>query len=248
MHDTRDDFSTTHWTQILIVRAGDECERRQALERLCSRYWKPVYSYLRRKGYSPHDAEDLVQGFFHEIVVDRNLVEEADRARGRFRTFLLTALNRYLVSMHRRATARKRRPPKPLVSIHTSEIEPSALTADASPEKAFERAWAAVLLDHVLAELRKHCQANGQDLHWEVFAAKVLEPIFSGGAAPSLADICSRHGIPDETTASNMITTVKRSLQRTMHKYVRSQVDTEAEVANEIDYLVQLFSDSGTGS
>ncbi|MBE3124006.1 MAG: hypothetical protein IMZ65_04310, partial [Planctomycetes bacterium] len=93
-------FETTRWTEIVSARAGDDDRRREALDRILARYWKPVYCWLRRKGYGNEAAKDLTQGFFHEVVVKRGLVAKADRARGRFRAFLLTALRRYATSVH----------------------------------------------------------------------------------------------------------------------------------------------------
>jgi len=113
-HDDRTDiggiqetFLTTHWSLIEAVGASDDDRRKALLGLLLNRYWKPVYCYLRRKGYNNEDAKDLTQGFFQEVVLGRKVIEKADRSKGRFRTFLLTALDNYVINVHTAETAQK---------------------------------------------------------------------------------------------------------------------------------------------
>ncbi len=110
-------FRTTHWTEIFDARSDDEPRRHAALEELLGRYWRPVYCYLRSKGHDGEAAKDLTQGFFHEVVLGRGLIQQANRARGRFRTFLLTALDRYATSLHRAEKAKRRMPQGGLVRL-----------------------------------------------------------------------------------------------------------------------------------
>jgi RNA polymerase sigma-70 factor (ECF subfamily) len=100
-------FSTTQWTEILRLQSADEVDRRALVGRLAERYWPPVYAFLRRSGNDPEAAKDLAQDFFFEVVLGRQLFQQADPARGRFRTFLLTALRRYTTQVHRSRNARK---------------------------------------------------------------------------------------------------------------------------------------------
>jgi hypothetical protein len=114
MGGERDIFLTTHWS--LIEKVGNEGDKDRALiASLLENYWKPVYCYLRHKGYGNEDAKDLTQGFFHEVVLDRNLVQRADPAKGRFRSFLLHALNQYLINERDKRMAQKRIPPEKTV-------------------------------------------------------------------------------------------------------------------------------------
>src|SRR6188474_2484578 len=103
----RGGFATTRWT--MVNAAGDltEAPARVALEQLCEAYWPPLYSYLRRRGHGREEAEDLTQGFFTTLL-EGNDIRAADPARGRFRGFLLTALKRYVINEHERATAARR--------------------------------------------------------------------------------------------------------------------------------------------
>ncbi len=98
-------FETTHWTEILSARTLDENRRKATMDKLLGRYWKPVYCYLRRKGRDNETAKDLTQGFFQEVVLGRDLVQKAESQKGRFRTFLLTALDHYVTSVDRAETA-----------------------------------------------------------------------------------------------------------------------------------------------
>jgi len=106
----REAFLTTHWSFIEAVGNGTEEREKAMIGLLLERYWKPVYCYLRRKGYKNEDAKDLTQGFFQEVVLGRELIQQADRSKGRFRTFLLTTLDRYLINMQKAQTAQKRMP------------------------------------------------------------------------------------------------------------------------------------------
>ena len=98
-------FLTTHWSIIDNVSSSDDDKNQALIGLLLDRYWKPVYCYLRRKGHDNEQAKDLTQGFFHEVVLTRNLIGRADSTKGRFRTFLLHALNQYLADEQRKEAA-----------------------------------------------------------------------------------------------------------------------------------------------
>jgi len=236
-------LKSTRWTEILDARTDDDAHRQQVLETIFARYWKPVYCYLRRKGCGNEDAKDLTQSFFQEIVLGRELIQQADRTKGRFRTFLLTALDRYATDVHRAATARKRRPEGGLVSLEGSDTARVAEPVfEATPDEAFHYAWASALLDQVVTEVRDTCQRGGKAVHWAVFRATVLAPIMEGIAAPPLADLCAQHGIADETRASNMSVTVKRRFQAALRRHVRQCVESDEEVEEEIRDLMEILS------
>jgi len=242
-------FQTTQWTEIIGLRTDNEGLRREILNRIISKYWKPVYCYLRRKGYDNEEAKDLTQGFVYEILLGRDLVDKADRAKGRFRTYLLTALSRYATSAHRAATAEKKMPRQGLVRL--DEFETACLPGPASgctPEDAFNYAWASALLDQVLDEVRKGYDTAGKTVYWEVFAARVVGPILDGTPLPPLSELCARHGIADESTASNMIITVKRRFRAVLHQRVRPFVDSETEVEAEIRDLMSTLSRGADGA
>lgn len=141
-----------------MLAAGDSHnpDSRTALADLCQAYWYPLYAYLRRRGYPQEEAEDLVQGFFAQLL-EKNYLKAADRERGRFRSFLLTALKNYAANEWDRRTAMKRGGKSPTLSLdfETAEgrytIEPSD---EHTPEQAFDRGWATAQLEQVLARMR----------------------------------------------------------------------------------------------
>src|SRR5512142_966517 len=104
---SRAQFVATHWSAVMSAGEGESTEAQEALEQLCRVYWFPLYAYVRRRGYSPEDAQDLTQEFFAKLLT-RHWLARADPARGRFRTFLLTALEYFLANEWDKARARKR--------------------------------------------------------------------------------------------------------------------------------------------
>jgi RNA polymerase sigma-70 factor (ECF subfamily) len=215
------------------------------LEKLLAKYWKPIYCYLRRKGFDNESAKDLTQGFFHEVVLGRDLIQRSEPKRGRFRTFLLTALDRYVISVHCQDTAKKRRPISGIVSLESDElVNLEEGQGQASPEQIFQYAWAASLLDQVLAKTRRECYATGKGVHWELFREKVLTPIFENTQPLPLKDICAKHKVATEAIASNMIVTAKRMFRRILEKTLRELVPSEDEVKNELAELFTILSGS----
>jgi len=239
-------FHTTHWTHIFKVQSGDERLQRAALEDLLARYWKPVYCCLRSKGHAHEEARDLTQGFFHEIVLGKGLIQKADRARGRFRTFLLKALDRYSANVHRAQKARQRMPKGGLVRLEgLTELNIPEPIHRATPVEVFDYAWASALLDQVLAEVAGECRDTGNATHWELFRARVLQPIMDNAESPSLAHLCQKHGISKRVKASKMIMAVKRRFRAVLRGHVRQFVDSDVEVDDEIRHLFIIFSSRG---
>jgi RNA polymerase sigma-70 factor (ECF subfamily) len=242
-------FPTTNWTDILDVGLGDEARRQAALEKLSVTYWRPVYYYLRCKGHDHEEAKDLTQGFFHEVVVGRHLVQQARREKGRFRTFLLTALERYAVSAHRAATAKQRLPEGGLLRLEEIDsLKDEHLFRYPTPSDAFDYGWALALLDQVIAQVAEECHERGKDVHWEVFQAKVLQPILTNVERPSLVLLCEKYGIRNNITASNMIVTVKRRFQSVLRRHVRYFVSSESEVDDEIRHFMRILCRRSAGS
>lgn len=239
-------FLTTHWSLIDDVRQ-EEDEDRALIGLLLERYWKPVYCYLRRKGYGNEQAKDLTQGFLHEVVLDRRLVERAEPSKGRFRALLLHALNQYLVDEQRKESALKRIPLEKLVPLEIAELPVVAATPpELDAEQSFNYAWKAELLDRVLAEVKNSYLKRGMEVHWYVFRDRLVRPILEDCQAPSLADLCAQHGIESEVAASNMLKTVKRRLQTTLRKHVRQTLVSGELVEEEMQEIFRLFQKKRT--
>ena len=156
-------FAPTRWSLIAAAQGRSE-PARAALGELCELYWYPLYAYLRRRGSRESDAQDEVQGFFADLLA-REALSAADPARGRFRSFLLASLSNHLSHERDRAQALKRGGGARPLSIdwlsaeERFRLEPAA--AD-TPERAFERAWAAALLERTLARLEQEFEAQGR--------------------------------------------------------------------------------------
>jgi len=245
MGGARGSFETTRWTQIRAAKTHDLERRQVSVSNLLERYWKPVYCYLKQKGYSNEDAKDLTQGFFHEIVLGRGLIQQADQKKGRFRTFLLTALDRYTTSVYRKETAKKRRP-EDLAQLERAAItDLPTVESKRTPELAFHYTWATNLLDQVLAKIKEEYCDTDRIAYWGVFRATVVAPILEDAEAPSLAELCEQYDIESEKKASNMVITVKRRFATALRNHLRQFVQSDAEVEDEFRTLVEVLSEGG---
>ena len=238
MGGTAEAFLTTHWSLIEGIKKQQD-PKQSLIGLLLEQYWKPVYCYLRRKGYDNEQAKDLTQGFFHEVVLSRHLIERADPSKGRFRTFLLNALKQYVIDMSRRESIQANIPPDKLIALEIAFLPVLPQTVSKwSPEACFHYAWKSAVLDHTLAAVKEDCLRAGQETHWQVFRDHLLHPTLEGREPPSLKELRQRYGLDSEKTASNMVITVKRRFQRMLRKHLRSTVSSDAEADEELrDFL-----------
>jgi hypothetical protein len=234
-------FLTTQWSVIGQIQAGAD-RNRALIGLLLGRYWKPVYCYLRRRGYANEQAKDLTQGFFHEVVLNRDLVQRADPAKGRFRAFLLHALNQYLANETKKSHARRRVPPGGLVPLEvTASSNLPAALQQSDPEATYNYAWMTALLDQILAAVRKDCESRGLDVHWQLFQERIVRPILDNSPPTPLGDLCERYTVATPQQVSNMIATVKRRFRSTMRDFVRTTVLSEDEVDEELAEITRFF-------
>jgi RNA polymerase sigma factor (sigma-70 family) len=237
MGGTTETFLTTHWSLIEDIQKQQDPERAM-IGLLLERYWKPVYCYLRRSGHDNEQAKDLTQGFFHEVVLGRHLVQRADPSKGRFRSFVLHALKQYVIDTQRRQMTQRHIPPEKLVSLDVAhpaaEIE-AVSTLDA--EESFNYAWKADLLDRVLAEVHERYTQQGMESHWGVFHDRLVGPIMSDSPRVPYEEVCRKYGIENETTAANMLKTAKRLFRSTLEKHVRQTVVRGEAVEEELQEI-----------
>jgi RNA polymerase sigma-70 factor (ECF subfamily) len=157
-------FPRTHWSVVLAATATPSPESAAALEAICRAYWYPLYAYARRRGQSPQDAQDLTQDFFL-LLLKKRWLEEADREKGRLRTFLITALKHFMAKEWRRASARRRGGAHVHMPIDTAFAE-SRYAADPDAaleaEAVFDRQWALTLLDLAMKRLQAEFTAAGK--------------------------------------------------------------------------------------
>ena len=159
----RSEFSTTHWSVVLLAGQDDSPQAAQALEQLCQTYWYPLYAYVRRQGHSPEDAQDLTQEFFTQLLA-KHYLARVDPRKGKFRSFLLAGLKNLLRDEHDKASRLKRGGGQAVLSLdaQTAEARYQLEPMDQDdPERAFERSWAQALVERVLARLeQEHVQAG----------------------------------------------------------------------------------------
>ena len=157
-------FVTTHWSVVLVAGRTDSTRAQSALARLCQTYWYPLYAYVRRRGHSPQDAQDLTQEFFARLL-ERHTIANADPNRGRFRSFLLSAMNHFLAHEWEKLRAQKRGGGRQLLSLDLAraeeryDLEPAD---NSSPDKLFDKHWAGALLEEVLNQLEAEYQQAGK--------------------------------------------------------------------------------------
>ncbi len=236
-------FVTTRWS--VVLRAGDEtsAESVAALQQLCQAYWYPLYANVRRQGHSPHDAQDLVQEFFARFL-ERNYVRSAERERGRFRTFLLTALKNFLINDWKQANRQKRGSGQATISFDELLAE-SRFAAEPAvaqpPDLHYDRVWAANLMERALAALHAEFEKAGkQDLFERL---KVF--VWGEKNALSYAEMATQLGM----TAGAVKVAVHRLRQRygqLLRAEVANTVATPLEVEEELRYLVAVIR-SGLG-
>lgn len=232
-------FRTTHWS--VVLRAGRESTpgAAEALERLCAAYWYPLYAFVRRRGHRPEDAQDLVQGFFERLLSRRDLAA-VDPGKGRFRTFLLTALTHHLANEWDRSQARKRGGGLSFVSLEGENPEERYRhepAVDATPEAIFERAWAERMLETVLARLRHECVADGRGDRFDALKGCLL----GQRAEVSYVELARQLG----TTEQGIKSAVHRLRQRfrdLFREEIAQTVDGEAEIEAELRHLVQVMT------
>src|ERR1051325_3474230 len=157
-------FATTHWSVVLAAGGTTSPASTAALEQLSRIYWDPLYAYIRRRGYSPQNAEDLTQEFFVRFL-EKNLAGQARREKGKFRSFLLASLKHFLSDERDKARTQKRGGGKVFVSLDDADAEERYRVepVDAmDPEKLFERSWALTLLDRARKRLREAYAQTGK--------------------------------------------------------------------------------------
>src|SRR5207245_2627952 len=159
------EFQTTHWSVVLAARDTASPQAEAALAELCRTYWYPLYAFVRRKGHSPHDAQDLTQSFFARLL-EKNYIAQADRERGRFRTYLLAALTHFLADEWDKARRLKRGGGREIISFDAASAEERYRLEpidQLDAARLYERRWVTTLFDKVLARLERDFRDSGKD-------------------------------------------------------------------------------------
>lgn len=218
---TREPFPTTRWTLVERAADQDESTKREALQELLDIYLPAIRNHLVfRKRFLPDDIDDLIQGFVTDQMIERNLLAKVNQKKGKFRSYLLTALRNFIIN-HVRHQSRRNPQNEPLVNLD-SVAEPAC---DARQEQTLEMEWDRTILHQTLVEMKDECRAKGKDLVWHVFECRLLKPLLSGEKAPDYATIVRRFNLKSSSQAANLLVSAKRTfarvLQTTTKQYVR---------------------------
>lgn len=232
-------FATTRWSLVLAAGGRATAQSRLALAALCEAYWQPLYAYVRRRGFTADEAQDLTQDFFARLL-EKDVVERADPRRGRFRSFLLGSLNHFLANHRRRQHTRKRGGGARLLSLDFSagerhvQLEPMH---ELTPERVFERRWALTLLERVLAGLHDEYTAAGKATLFD----SLRDHLDGGSDAAVYDDIAKRLGM-SEGAVKVAAHRLRRRFRDRLRAEVAQTVDDSAEVEDELRALLRAVA------
>ncbi len=230
-------FPTTRWT--LVVAAGDpqRKEARSALVDLCENYWYPLYAYLRRRGYSADEAQDLTQEFFVRLLEGRYL-DRADPEKGRFRSFILTSLKFFVADDGDRQRALKRGGGAvvPLEFSSGEERYQREPAHDETPERIFERRWALGLLDRVVERLRNEFVQHGHPEHFERLKVFLL------GQSDAPYAVLAREMNTSEGALKVAVHRLRKRYRELFRQEIAETVADPAEVESELRYLAGVLT------
>ena len=236
---TAGQFTTTHWSVVLLAGREGLPESAAALEKLCRAYWRPIWAFARRKGAGEEDAKDLTQQFFARLL-ERKGFSGLDRGKGKFRTFLLAAFTHFLANEYDRANALKRGGGQPTFSLDEFPAEElgASLAAEAvSPGTAFDWCWAREILRTALAQLKR--EMSGEDKGREFDELKQFLTIDAG--ADHYAVAAEKLGV-----AASSVPVLAHRLRRRYREAVRREVaqtvSSPTELEEEMRYLFELLN------
>ncbi len=230
-------FQTTAWSLVLAAAGNPTTDSRRALATLCQTYWNPVYAFIRRSGYTRDQSQDLTQGFF-ALLLEKQYLRDADQERGRFRSFLLTAVKHFLANEWDRAHAVKRGGGQVPVSIDVLQAETwygPAAVEDATPERLFERRWALSLLEHVMGRLRADYSAMGKA---EQFGR--LEALLARDAEDARYEAVAAEMGVSAGALRMSLHRLRRKYRHVLRAEIAETVSTPEEIDEEIRFLMSV--------
>lgn len=239
-------FPATRWS--LVIRSGARASEEgfRALEQLVTCYRPALKTYLVYvKKLDPEQADDLIQGFLADKVLQSGLLALAEREKGRFRTYLLTALERYRVSVYRKETAGKRSPGAGMMA-NLDEIQEIVADPHAGSD-TFDIAWARELIQRTLQQVRTELESSDRAAFWAIFAARIVEPILDGALPAAYEKLVGRLGFASPMQASNALITAKRMFVRKLREAVADYVVGEQQIDAELADLQAILAGAGAG-
>ena len=227
-------FRTTHWSVVLSARDANHANSREALAALCEQYWYPVYAFIRRKGKSHHEAQDLAQEFFARFI-EKEFLNAVDRDKGRFRTFLLTTVHRFLCTQWERSQAQKRGGGAVLVTWDAQSAEDRYMQEPAhnlTPERLFDRNWASALLTCAMRDLQSEYERAGKAELLEVLQAFIARDAEHG----SYSTVAERLGMT-EGNARQWAHRIRQRYGQLIRERIAETVDSDEAVEEELRSL-----------
>lgn len=234
-----DRLHTTHWSVVIAAGRGPSAKSDTALATLCETYWYPLYAFVRRQGFNSEEAQDLTQGFFAKLL-EKNYVADADQQRGRFRSFLLTALKHFLSNERDRVRAKKRGGGRLSISLDfpTGEKQYQCEPADTmTPSRLYERRWALTLLERVLNVLREEYSLAG---NLALFDALKEHLTREKGSTP-YREVSARLGM-SEGSVKVAVHRLRRRYRQLLENEIAHTVSDTADVENELQQLFTALS------
>ncbi len=232
-------FATTHWSVVLATADRQSPEAAAALERLCATYWYPLYAYVRHRGHSREDSQDLTQEFFCRLL-RKNDLAQVDPRKGKFRSFLLAAINHFLANEWDRAQTLKRGGQVTFLSLDEAQAEQryqGEQFGGRSPEDIYDRTWAITLLEKVLGRLRAETAAAGRSARFD----ELKDVLMGERPSRSYAELAGTLG----TTEAALKMTVRRLRQRygeLLREEIAHTVLDPGEVEEELRHLRAVLS------
>jgi RNA polymerase sigma-70 factor (ECF subfamily) len=238
-------FPLTSWSLIGNAVAGGDTRGREAVGALIRRYLPALRARLVIDRGIPEDrAEDLLQGFFADRILERRLLSHADRAQGRFRTFILTALDNYVADVRRRDYAKARTPASTPQDINAV----SELPGDGASSAAFDRAWGRQVVANAIEIMRRECREKGRNDLWGVFDARILGPALDGSDPMPYEALVAQFGLKSPDHASNVLMTGKRMFARALCAVIGEYADDDADLREELAELRLALTGAGNGA
>ena len=234
-----DVFATTHWTIVLAAGQRSTPHSDRALEELCQTYWFPLYAYVRRRGHTREDAEDLTQAFYTRFLT-KNYLDGLSAERGRFRAFLLASLKHFLANEWDKSQRQKRGGSVPHLSLAWPTADTQfqiAATTEPSPDKAFDREWAVALLAKVIERLQTECAEEGKAKLFEHL--KIFLTAGRGELSPAAA--AQKLGL-DETAVRVAVHRLRKRYRRLLRDEIAQTLANAVDVDEEIRALFGAFS------
>jgi len=236
---------STHWTEIASASHNRQQKGREALERLLTRYQPALLAHLGFKFHATeHAAQDLLQSFVAEKILESELLAHANAARGRFRTFLLNALDNFAISQRRKEQARKRSPGGEVLSVDelSPAEEPQHNDSRIDPT---ETLWAQAAINAALLSMRRECETSKRPEIWGVFEGRVLSAILEDMPETEYGALIERFGFESPTQAFNTLTTAKRMFKRHLSAIIAQYSRDDREVEEELRELKERLLRAG---